>query len=219
MDIADGFGLSIESGKNSGPIVCNNKFSCKVIVKRFNESNLNLDLALRDTVDYTTEGSTITRKIVNTNGKAIIAKYDLNNHLISLTTESNGPASLSANIQTPSKASLKRVYDERKLNNSEFSSNNIFVDGGADNKTGSNKPNNIKDFSELGQAMRAIYETPMALWNYKTDPTTDKEKIGVIVDRLNYRTGSSTIGARPLQNFEASKTFSYSDSEKKGIKK
>ena len=218
MDIADGFGLSIESGKNSGPIVCNSKFSCKVIVKRFNESNLNLDLALRDTVDYTTEGSTITRKIVNTNGKAIIAKYDLNNHLISLTTESNGPASLSANIQTPSKASLKRVYDERKLNNSEFSSNNIFVDGGADNKTGSNKPNNIKDFSELGQAMRAIYETPMALWNYKTDPATDKEKIGVIVDGLNYRTGSSTIGARPLQNFEASKTFSYSDSEKKGIK-
>jgi hypothetical protein len=218
MDIADGFGLSIESGKNSGPIICNDKFDCKVVVKRFNESDLNLDLALRDVVDYTTEGSSITRKIVNTNGKAIIANYDLNNHLISLTTESNGPASLSANIQTPSQAKLKRVYDERKLNNSEFSSNNIFASGLAENKTGSNKPSNIKDFSELGQAMRAIYETPMALWNYKTDPNTDKEKIGVIVDRLNYRTGNSTIGNRPLQNFDTDKTFSYSDTEKARIK-
>ncbi len=218
MDIADGFGLSIESGKNSGPIVCNDKFDCKVVVKRFNESDLTLDLALRDVVDYTTEDSVITRKIVNTNGKAILAEYDLNNHLISLKTESNGPASLSANIQTPSQAKLKRVYDEKKLDNSEFSSNNIFASGLAENKTGNNKPSGIKDFSELGQAMRAIYETPMALWNYKTDPTTDKEKIGMIIDRLNYRTGDSAIGSRHLQNFDSDETFSYSNTEKEQIK-
>lgn len=227
MDIADGFGLSIESGKNSGPIVCNNKFDCKIIVKRFNNSELRVDLVSPKVQEYVVENNeTTAERIIKSasTGKFIKADYDLNNHTIGLSGEANSVVTVIANTQTPSKANLKRVYDEDKftsnLENIDIKDNIYASEVGADDATQTQGKNH---FNNLGEAMRAIYETPLALWNYKTDPTTDKQKIGVIVDRLNERTDAANrdFGTRNLNGFEdnTANTFSYTNDEKEEIKK
>lgn len=215
MNIADGFGLSVESGKNTGPIICNDKFDCKVVVKRFNNSSINLDAGVETSFEeaiLNNERNT-TKVIKNSLGEAIKTQYDLQNRKVKFLNESNNPATVTAKIETPSKANLKRVYDEEKF--SELNANIYGSNGATDSSSNQSKSH----FEDLGEAMRAIYETPLALWNYKTDPNTDKQKIGVIVDRLNERTGNKSFTNRNINNFDSSKTFSYTQTEQDEIKK
>lgn len=215
MNIADGFGLSIESGKNTGPIVCNSNFDCKVIVKRLNESKIALDAGVNTSFEESilnNERNT-TKVIKNSLGEAIKTIYDLENRKVKYLDESNNPATVVALTETPSKAKLKRVYDEDKF--SELNTDIYGDDGATDNTSDTTK----NHFDKLGEAMRAIYETPLALWNYKTDASSNKQKVGIIVDRLNERTETIDLGSRPIDSFDSQQTFSYTQNEKDEIKR
>ena len=154
------------------------------------------------------------------------------------TTEGWTPASLKVGaIGVTSKLEYKRVYGEAVndvLNGADSSINdNLLKYTSTTNALGKERPTLKEEGTEqenapyndyMGSALQALYEMPLALWQYKTDNEWYKKYLGIVIERVNeVRDNIDTEDSRKIHEDEKlihanDNTYKYTQDEVDSIK-